>query len=167
MDQPKVPFDAFIETFPPATLPMLLTEESIHHFNKVNKPFPALMLEQYLMPLEGLEELDEFTEFIPCFRIEDMDDFIAVVYYKAELLNHQYILATFSKKAEVIDKKVIAGTFSDNQMLVNSVATINEDWEIIIVSGAQPANEPYRFDPTKSTSQQLEILPVGKIINTD
>ncbi|MEM6376763.1 MAG: hypothetical protein AAF705_01040 [Bacteroidota bacterium] len=167
MNQPKVTFDAFIEAFPAATLPMVLTEESIHHFNKANQPFPALMVDQYLSPLEGLESLDEFTEFIPCFRIEDITDFIAVVYYKAALLNHQYVLATFTKKAEVIDKKVIAGTFSDNQTLINSVATINEDWEIIIVSGTQPANEPYRFDPTKSTSQQLEILPVGKIVNHD
>jgi hypothetical protein len=167
MDQPNIPFEAFIAAFPPVTLPLMLTEESIHHFNKENKPFPALMVDQYLAPLEGLKEMDEFTEFIPCFTIEDTADFIAVVYYKAELLNHQYVLATFTKKAEVIDKRVIAGTFSDNQTLITSVATINEDWEVIIVSGRQPANEPYRFDPSKSTTQQLEILPVGKIINND
>ena len=167
MNQPKITFDAFVDAFPPENLPLVLTEESIHHFNQVNQPFPALMVDQYLRPLEGLETLDEFTEFIPCFRIEDISDFIAVVYYKAELLNHQYVLATFTNKAEVIDKKVIAGTFSDNQTLIKSVATINEDLEIIIVSGTQPANEPYRFDPTKSTTQQLEILPVGKIVIHD
>jgi hypothetical protein len=80
-------------------------------------------------------------------------------------MNHQYILATFSKKAELIDKKVIAGTFSDAQMLITSVATIDADWEILIVSGKQPAQEKFNFDASKSTRQQLEILPEGRIVN--
>jgi len=65
----------------------------------------------------------------------------------------------------LIDKRVIAGTFSDNELLVTSVATIDPDWEILIVSGKQPAQEKFKFDATKSTRQRLEILPEGKIIN--
>lgn len=168
MDQKPIPipFPDFISAFPPIELPITLTDETIHLFNKNNPPFPTPMVEQYLIPLEQ-GEVDEYTEFVPCFSISDTHEFLAVVYWKGGLMNHQYILATFSKKAELIDKRVIAGTFSDNELLVTSVATIDPDWEILIVSGKQPAREKFKFDATKSTRQQLEILPEGKIINLE
>jgi hypothetical protein len=50
-------------------------------------------------------------------------------------------------------------------MLITSVATIDADWEILIVSGKQPAQEKFNFDASKSTRQQLEILPEGRIVN--
>ncbi|HKK75365.1 MAG TPA: hypothetical protein VJ953_09855 [Saprospiraceae bacterium] len=163
-EPPKISFPDFISAFPPIELPITLTDETIHLFNKTNPPFPAPMVEQYLIPLEQ-GEIDEYTEFVPCFSISDTYDFLAVVYWKGGLMNHQYIMATFTKKAELIDKRVIAGTFSDNELLVTSVATIDPDWEILIVSGKQPAQEKFKFDATKSTRQRLEILPEGKIIN--
>lgn len=161
---PQIPFGDFIAAFPPIELPITLTDETIHLFNQNNEPFSGLLIEQYLNPLEA-DSVDEFTEFVPCFSIQDTYDFLAVVYWKGGLMNHQYILATFSKQAELIDKRVIAGTFSDNQMLVTSVTTIEEDWEILIVSGKQPAQDKFHFDASKSTRQKLEILPEGKIVN--
>ena len=163
---PKITFAEFIAAFPPVELPITLTDETIHLFNKANPPFPAPMVEQYLIPLEG-ENIDKYTEFVPCFSIPDTYDFLAVVYWKGGLMNHQYILATFTKNAELIDKRVIAGTFSDHAVLITSVAIIDPDWEILIVSGKQPAQEKSKFDATRSTRQQLEILPEGKIINID
>jgi hypothetical protein len=160
---PQITFADFIAAFPPVELPITLTDETIHLFNQRNPPFPEPMIAQYLLPLEQ-DDVDEYTEFVPCFALQDTFDFLAVVYWKGGLMNHQYILATFSKKAELIDKSVIAGTFSDNELLITSVATIDPDWEILIVSGQQSAREKFKFDATSSTRQQLEILPEGRII---
>ena len=159
-----IPFVDFIASFPKIELPITLTDSSIHIFNQENDPFSEQMILQNLVPLDG-EEMDEFTEFTPCFALDQTYDILAVVFWKASLLNHQYILATFTKKAELIDKKVIAGTFSDGKVLVQSVATIDEDWEILIVSGQKPASDNFRFDPAKSTTQKFEILPEGQIVS--
>lgn len=151
----------FIERFPEARLPITLTDSSQRVFSATNEPFPQLVIDQYLAPLEG-EPVDEYTEFVPCFRIPDTTDFHAVVYWKAELLNYQFILTTFSKKGELIDKKVIAGTYFDGNSLVSSVATIDEDWEILIVSGKTEDEKIY--DATGSKTTKLELLPDGQII---
>jgi hypothetical protein len=70
---------------------------------------------------------------------------------------------TFDKKGELIDKRVIAGTISQGGTLTTSVATIEDDWKIYIVSGQSQANQIKGFDPAKSTANHLELLPEGQI----
>ncbi len=167
MNQPiPIPFATFLDYFPETELPITLTDETAFIFSRENKPFSADILQQYLLPLEQ-EEVDEFTEFAPCFKLPNTFDFHALVYWKAGLLNHQFIMVTINKKAEIMDKQVIAGTFSDQDQLIQSVATIDSDFEILIVSGQQPAQAPHHFDASKSTTQKLELLPEGKIIFID
>ncbi|MFT7452566.1 MAG: hypothetical protein ACI9VN_003301, partial [Patescibacteria group bacterium] len=84
-------FKDFLQKFPKISLPVTLTEDSHHDFSKTNDPIPALMVEEFLMKLET-EEVDEFTEYIPCFRIPKTDGFTAIVYFKAGLLNYEYNL---------------------------------------------------------------------------
>ena len=80
-------------------------------------------------------------------------------------MNYQYVLVTFTKKGILIDKRVIAGTFSDGEVLTQSVATIDEDWAIQVVSGQGKADET-RYNASSSTAYQLELLPEGRIINS-
>jgi hypothetical protein len=164
MEERFVSLEHFIERFPVARLPITLNEASQRIFSAANEPFNQLIVDQYLIPLDGIE-VDEYTEFVPCFRIPDTHEFHAIVYWKAELLNYQFILATLSKKGELIDKKVIAGTYYDGQVLVGSVATIDEDWEILIISG-KTENETI-YDASSSTTTKLELLPEGQIINIE
>jgi len=161
--QPKIRFSHFLQKFPEIPLPITLGEEAHHAFSQRNEPLPQPMIERFIEPLEE-KERDEFTEFIPCFRIPKTNDFHAIVYWRAMLMSYEYTLATFSKKGELIDHRVIAGTFSDGQLLVNSVATIDDDWMIYIVSGKSKADESGSIDPKASTATTLELLPEGNMV---
>ena len=109
-NKPKVSFGEFLKIFPEITLPVTLNEEAHLLFARSNDPVPALTAEQYLIPLEE-QEMDEFSEFVACFRIPETHAFHAVVYWRAGLMTYHYVLATFTGKGELIDKRVIAGTF--------------------------------------------------------
>jgi hypothetical protein len=56
----------------------------------------------------------------------------------------------------------LAGTFYDGQTLTNSVATLDEDWTILMVSGQSTSDTNY--DASGTRTQKLEILPEGQII---
>jgi hypothetical protein len=161
--QPKVSFQHFLEKFPEVPLPITLGEDSHHAFSQRNDPLSALMIEQFIEPIE-VKEQDEFTEFIPCLRIPKTDGFHAIIYWRAMLLSYEYTLATFSKRGELIEDRVIAGTFSNGDLLVSSVATIEDDWMIYIVSGKSQADEKNSFDPKSTTATTLELLPEGNIV---
>lgn len=162
---PKVSFSHFLKKFPVVELPVTLAEEAHHAFSSKNGPLPALMAEQFVLPLEG-QAADDYTEFVPCMKIPETGEIHAVIYWRAGLLNYQYTLACFTQKGELIDKRIIAGTFSDGEVLTSSVATIDEDWTIYVVSGQVKSDEK-DYDPSSSTAVKLELLPEGKIVNLD
>ena len=159
----KPSFKHFLKKFPKIDLPVTLVEESSLSFSRINEPIPHLMIEEFLRPIEDVE-IDDYTEYVPCFSIPKTSLFYAIVYWKASLLNYEYILATFTKKGELIDKRTIAGTNSDGKSLVKSVATIDEDWVIYMVGGVAPIASTKNYEPTSSQSINLELLPSGQIV---
>jgi hypothetical protein len=160
----NIALDAFLAIFPEARLPITLTEDSQREFGAANEPFNQGMIDQYLIPLEG-GEVDEYTEFVPCFKIPKTFDFHALVYWKAGLMNYEYKLVTISKKGDFIAQRTLAGTFYDGKALTTSIATIDEDWQIFIISGQSADGEEY--DASNSRHQKLEILPEGDIADVD
>lgn len=82
-------------------------------------------------------------------------------------MNYQYILVTYDKSGVLVDKAIIAGTSSPNgEDLVRSVASIDEDWIITIVSGAS-IQAKTDYNPKSSNAFTLEILEGGKIISSE
>lgn len=158
----KVSLAQFIDYFPVLPLPVTLSENTHHDFSKQNEPFPAAVIREYLLPLEGLEKMDDLLEFVPCFRIPDTKNFEAIVYWKAELLNYNYVLVTFLKDGTFIDKRVIAGTTIINQTITRSVATIDSDWSIYIMSGEADTDNAL-YDASKSKAIELELMFDGTI----
>ncbi len=158
----KVTLSKFLSKFPKIVLPITLAEESHLHFSASNPPLPQEHIHQYIHAIEQ-SEFDEFTEFIPCLRIPKTDDFHAIIYWRAGLLDYEYTLATFTKKGQLIDKKVIAGTKIHEGMLVRSVATIDDDWMIYIVIGSTDVDEK-ESKPSNSRSLNMELLATGEII---
>ena len=154
----KINFEYFLEKFTEIELPITLSDDDAIEFSKNNDPLPAQMIQQFI----DAEE-DGFTEYIACVRIPKTFDFHAIIYWKATLLNYQYVLATYDKAGKLIDKSVIAGTYSDGKMLTKSVATIEEDWIIYIVSGQAAVDAPL-YDPSTSNAFNLELLATGEII---
>ncbi len=161
----KVSFLQFLDLFPEIELPITLTNETQLEFSRHNDPIPAPMIHQILAPIEGCE-VDEFTEFIPCFKIPQTFDIHAIVFWKAGLMNYQYYLATFNKAGQLLDKAVIAGTYSKDDMLIESVATIESDWIIYIVSG-KSSTDQNNYDASTSQAFNLELLANGQIITSE
>ena len=156
-------FEHFLEKFPEVELPVTLGEDSHLQFSKSNEPLNKLLIENFILPIED-EPIDEFTEFLACFKVPQTYEFHAIIYWRASLMNYQYNLVTFTKKGLLIDKRVIGGTFSDGEVLTNSMATIDEDWVIFVVSGQASSSES-AYDASSSTAYKLELLPDGKITN--
>ena len=144
-------------------MPVTLGEGSHHVFGTENDPLSDALIAQYIHPLEALTPDDEFTVYLPCFSIAGTEQFIALVWWKAELLNYEYTLATFNAKGEVIDHKVIAGTRVEDGKVYRAVATINEEYEIAIAEGVSLDGD-LLFDASSSKTRFLEILINGDIV---
>lgn len=154
-------FDRFIQLFPEVKPPFTLSEDEVHTFSQNNIPLPSKLIEDHLLPYEG--DYDEMTEFVACMRIPNLKDFHAIIYWKAELLNYQYILATFTMGGKLIDRRVLAGTVSDGNNIVRSVAQVDEDMSITILSGLLGGKEEH-YKAATSTTLELELLPDGKVL---
>lgn len=154
-------FDSFVQKFPEIKPPVTLTDDQAVEYSRSNPPLPAKMIAEHLLPYE--KEADELTEFVGCFRIPNVKDFHAIVYWRGGLMEYQYILASFTKGGKLIDRRVLAGMASDGTNVVRSVAQIDADNSITIMSGFQPGDE-ILYEAASSTSIDLELLPDGKII---
>jgi len=157
------PFTAFLNIFPEIELPISLGENTHMEFSRRNDPLPGPLIQQYIVAYEKIPS-DEFTEHIACFRVANLKDFQAVIYWRAGLMDYRYILATFNKKGEQIDSRVIAGMYSDGEKVTTSVATIDKEWGISVATGQSDAASG-EFDPEGNTLFSLEIMPDGTIEN--
>ncbi|MBK6931839.1 MAG: hypothetical protein IPH12_13630 [Saprospirales bacterium] len=155
-------FADFAGKFPPVPMPATLGEATHHVFSTENEPLPDAMILQFILPNEpDTAAGDPYTEYVPCFTIDDTDHFIALVWWKAELMNYEYVLATYTGNGALIDRKVIAYTRIRGDKIQRAVATINEDWEIFIAAGDAGTDDA--FDPTSSHTYDLEIMADGMI----
>lgn len=142
-------------------MPVTLGEDTHHTFGVENEPLSDAMIEQFILPTEPGAMLDEFTEYVPCFAIDDTEQFIALVWWKATLLNYEYFLATYTLKGELIDCRVIAKTTVEGEKVFRSVAHIDEEYEITIGEGVSEGGS--YFDPTSSKTRFMEIMANGEI----
>ncbi len=158
-------FDHFLSFFPDVELPVILSEESPHTFDRHNIPFPAHIIEAFLVVIDP-GSIDEFTEYIPCFKLPEQADFHALIYWKAGLLDYQFHLVTYDKKSfKLIDHATLAGVQSVNNKLSRSVATIDEDLIIHVVRGDSTEDDS-TYDASSTTSYHFELLPGGQIISS-
>lgn len=159
----KQKFAFFLSKFPELPPPLVLGEDAHREFSKTNSPLHQELILQFIQPYETVPS-DEFTEWVPCFKVPDTYQFHAIVYWRARLMDYQYILMTYTKNGDLIDQRAIAGTFSDGKTLTQSVATLDEDWIISIASGQADADQS-EYNASSSRAYQLELLPEGRIVN--
>lgn len=155
-------FQAFVAKFPPVSMPITLGEDSHHVFGTENEPLSDKLIQAFILPLEEADP-DEFTEYVPCFAIDNTETFVAVVWWKAALMNYEYVLSTYTLKGDIISREVIARTAVYDDKVHRSVAMINEEYEITIAEGDSPDGDQY-FDPTSSRTKFMEILVNGVIV---
>ena len=158
--QIKIEFKDFLKKFPSVEMPVTISDEVSSEFSKRNDPLPMPLIDQYILAHEG-EEPDDMTEYVPCFKIKGTKMMSAVVYWKAGLMTYEFVLMTFSPKGDMIDRRVIAGTKVENEVVVKSVATIDEELNIFVVGGV--SKEGNEYNPGDSQSVSLQLLQTGKI----
>jgi hypothetical protein len=154
-----VDFDHFLEKFPLIELPVTVSEDTHLEIGEANEPLPSLMIEQYLAD----DGDDEFTEYIACFRLPKQKEFEAVVFWKAGLLVYEYILATYSRNGDPLAAEVIAGTTVQGELLIQTVATIDQELAIYMATGAASVKSGEALDASNSKMKHLEILENGQI----
>lgn len=155
----KVNFANYLGRFPEVELPVTLRDDSNHDFEG-NDPLQAEMIEQYITRYEATE-MDEFTEYIACFRLPKNNDFQTVIYWKATLLNYDFVVATYGKEGNMIDKKAIAGLKVVGQDITRIIATIAEDLAINVAEGMEVSGGDFDADTTKA--RRFQILESGLI----
>ncbi len=164
--EPKVSFSSFLAKFPEIELPLTVAEDSARNFSLQNEPLSSAAIRQYI-PDELEEEDEELTEYVPCFKIPNTGEVRAVVYWKASLLNYEYVMATYTKVGKPLARKTIAGTVvTADGIIVQSVATIDSDWIIYIASGKSATGEDGSYDASTSRTHVLELLANGMIVSS-
>lgn len=161
---PRPTFNDLLSRFPSVDLPITLGVDTHHDFSQNNPPLSQALIDNFILPLES-EEADELTEFIACFQLPATEQYRAVVYWRAGLLNYQYTLVTFDPKGQFIDQRVIAGTYYDGDQLTQSMATVTEELQVYIVSGQGQAESFEDYSAASSTAYRLQIGTGGKIVN--
>jgi hypothetical protein len=153
----KVDFTNYSGRFPEIELPVTLRDDSNHDF-EANPPLQDEMIEQYITRYEAVE-IDDFTEYMACFRLPKNEKFQALVYWKAGLMNYDFVIATYGKDGNMIDKKAIAGIKVVGQDITRSIATINDDLSINIAEGIEINGGDFNADTTKA--RRFQILDNG------
>jgi hypothetical protein len=165
-DKAPPAFHEFASRFPALPMPVVLGEDAHHVFSQENEPLTDALIARFILPLES-EPVGEFTEFVPCFCIEGTEKYIALVWWRAELLAYTYTLATFTQEGKPIQQVVIASTVASGDRIHRAVANINEELIIHIAEGASSAQEgglTDLYDPESTRTHSMELLPDGHIL---
>jgi len=154
-----------LQFFPTVELPVTVSGDTINTFDAVNDVLSSAIIEAFIIPWEEGKEIDEYTEFVPCFQLPEDGDYHGIVYWKGGLLKYEYILITIDKHTKnLVSRKSIAGTIAEGGVVKKSVAQIDEDSIIHIMAGVSPDGESY--DPNNSQAFNMEILSSGEVIFT-
>lgn len=154
-------FQQFLKFFPEVELPITLREDTYEELSADMPLLPLAMAGHFLMGEADID--DDMTEYIPCFRFQSYEHFEAVVYWKASLLNYEYILKTFTKDGEgVIDSQVIGGTQVIDNQIIQSIAIVDSDNTIYIATG-QINDDESVGDATQNKTRTVEINSDGTL----
>ena len=157
-------FQYFLEQFPDLELPLTFSEDTVRTISRETPPLPPALIAEFLLPIEpGMA--DELTEFVACMRLPQNKDYVGIGYWRADLLQYHYTLATFHPATrELIDRKVIAGVSYDGEEVTQTQAVVNENMMIYQVSGQVNADGEYNYKASSSTARRFQISPSGKIV---
>ena len=156
----KVTPKEFVRFFPKVQLPQTLNEDSIHTFNKHNMPF-SVGAEATFLHEPGD---DEFTEYLPCFRVKNPYGIDVLVFWRASLLDQHYYVMTMDKKGNIIAKAPIAGIRTDGKKIARLYAHIDEDWIIHMTAGEAQIGRETEYNPGETKAFEAEIQPDGQIV---
>lgn len=127
-------FRSFIQLFDSIDFPYTLHSEAHHEFSTQNKSIHPELIQAYITPFIGQKD-DEFTEYIPCFLLDQQKNYIAIVVWRASLLEYTYFVLTYNNAGDLIHKQVIGGMKSNGQKVLTRMAMIDDEKNIHMVEG--------------------------------
>jgi len=157
---PTPSFAEFIEFFPLLKPPFSLLPD-LQQIPADPVPLPEILMDAYILPFEG-DEVDEYTEYIPYGKISGTKNFHALIYWKAAVMQYEFILAIYSNEGDLLAHAIIGGLRSDNEGILHSVSVIHEDLTITIAEGFTSAEGDLQDNPNTYT-YQMAIKPDGSI----
>ncbi len=164
MSKIRQQFRSLAAFFPEIELPVTLSAETHHVFSKENKPLPLGLIATFLSN-DHEQDQDGYTEYVACFQLPTQSHWQALVYWRAGLMEYEYILTTFEKNGKRISSKVIAGTKSNGETILTRIATIDEEGLITIAEGITNTAERH-YNAKDSHTYQLELTATGDILHS-
>lgn len=158
---PTAEFAQFLQFFPSLELPFSLLPD-ISQIQTDMKPLPGVLLDAFIFPFEG-DEVDEYTEYVPYGRIPDTRDYVALIYWKAGLLQYEFILATYSPEGYPISHAIVGGIRQDDAGMLHSVAVVHEDLSITIAEGLVSDSSVTGGQPVDSQTYRMNLDASGAI----
>ncbi len=157
----RLNFNDFLTFFPMIEPPVTLNEEDARAFSAHNEPLPGLMIHQFINAFEEEAE-DEFTEYVACFQLPATDAYFALIYWKAELLQNGFFLATYTKAGHQLSRYRISGMSWEDDKLTQTVATIEVSMNIYIAHGNSNATRS-SFEASSTRTELVTIEEDGTI----
>lgn len=155
-------FSKFIDLFQGIPFPVTLHRDAHHDFSKRDKGIRPDLLETFVIPYIGQQD-DEYTEYVPCFQLKAEKNFIAIVLWRAALLEYEYYVMTYNNAGDLIHQQVIAGMKSDGENIITRIAMIDNDSVIHMVEGITGNENVQDYDPSITREFTFEITPDGYI----
>lgn len=157
-------FEDFLTYFPLIELPVNISSEYFSVFSSFTKPVPEILISKYIMDESRIvaEENDPETEYIACFRINENQNFNAIVYLRISLLNYEYHLHTYDNAGRTISSEVISSLNYDGTFIKETAALIDETLRIWKMEGTSAENSD--FDPANTRFESFLINDNGEII---
>ncbi len=162
MDTSSKSFNNFLSYFPFVELPLTLMESDYHSYSIANDQLPEALLYDFItrhLPIE----IDEFTEFMPCFQFSYKPNMHHLVLWMAQLMHYSYYLINFNRQGKFIDLKEIAGFYTRDNMIFHKMARIDEAGNIFVIEGGV-SDRSKDFDPASTRKWEIDIGDDGSII---
>jgi hypothetical protein len=156
-------FEDWLMRMPLVQTPVTLGEETHQTFTENQLPLAQALIDAFILPYETEGEADEFTEYIPCFRVEHSGKHQICVYWRVSLLNYTYFIATYDSDGHQVGRALIAGTFVIDNQLVHRVAHLPDALHVLISEGYSDV-ETNTFDASGSVKTQIKIAENGSIV---
>ncbi len=152
-------FNVFLARFTIVDPPVQVDDETYHEINEIHEPLPNILVSAFV-ERKGADE--DLAEYVPVFRLPDLHNFVCLVFWRAGVLQYDYILAIFTQEGARIDQKVVASTIYSQEKTIKSVAKFDEEGMVTVIEGIEDAKTG---ELVAANSKQLffEILENGTI----
>jgi DNA-binding Lrp family transcriptional regulator len=152
-------FESYLKRFTKVELPVQLDENSYQTINQLNEPLPDIIVSLFVDRI-GKEE--DLAEYVPVFRLPDQNSFVLLVYWRAGILQYDYILVTYTQDGHRIDQKVISSIIFTSDLIHKSVAQFDAEGLITVVEGVEKV-QTAELLADRSKHVFFEVLEDGTI----